>query len=579
MKHLLFPLIIIATVPCLAARYALLAGNSMGGGKTERLQYVENDIVKLQKTLFELCGFDKQNILTVLNGTPGDLKSGFTLMSEKLEKEGGEGLFLFYYSGHADRENLKMGERVYSLADLKRDFSVFPANLRIAIFDACQSGMFTRLKGGKLAEPFLFKNDKRIQGQVILSSSSDTENSQESDLYGNSIFTFHFLNALRGSGDFSGDSRVTLNEAYQYSYNKTVSTTVRTSGGIQHPAYQFKIQGEGDIVLADLTVRTTGMILGQDVPGIFTVSDEKGNVVADLEKESGSSVMIALNPGRYQVVRSSGGSKYQAAVDVRGTVKEVTRDDFARIGQHQSKPKGLLVLKKGFSIRIVSGFDQFYLSSLSRQIDRRFSDHNYFNLYPAFDYPLGRFNIGIEGELLLMERFAFSMAFKSLTFDGAHEYHSSRLNVLDSLNYGCYLSTRDSLKLNIVSLGIGYRIHKGPLTNLCLGTGLNIFSMDFYLNSLFRDSLYDIEASSSYSENGSIVTPYVSASYTYPLTRYIEVGAKLRYRYQKQGVEVDNSSGGGSSAPFGGSPEPFKYNLKGWDGALYFSFRVMELFR
>ena len=215
-------------------------------------------------------------------------------------------MLLFYYSGHADQASLKMGGHDIRSMSLKEKLTSFPSDIRIGIFDACQSGSFTRIKGGTLDEPFLFRDDGKTKGQVILCSSSINENAQESDVYGNSIFTFHFVNALRGSGDVSGDGKVTLSEAYQYAYNHTLSSTAGSSGGIQHPSYQFRIQGEGDIVLADLNIRSCGIMLDADLTGNVTIFNEKSSVVADFEKERNSAIMIALNPGTYRVIKTSG---------------------------------------------------------------------------------------------------------------------------------------------------------------------------------------------------------------------------------------------------------------------------------
>ena len=60
-----------------------------------------------------------------------------------------------------------------------------------------------------------------------MASSSATELSQESDQLASSYFTHHLLLALRGAGDANQDGKVSLDEAYRYTYNRTLAGTRR----------------------------------------------------------------------------------------------------------------------------------------------------------------------------------------------------------------------------------------------------------------------------------------------------------------------------------------------------------------
>src|SRR5439155_1760197 len=74
-----------------------------------------------------------------------------------------------------------------------------------------------------------------------------------------SFFTHHFVSGLRGAADASGDGRVTLAEAYEYAFSRTVSATSGTVVGPQHPAYDYRLSGKGDFVLTDL-LRPSGVL-------------------------------------------------------------------------------------------------------------------------------------------------------------------------------------------------------------------------------------------------------------------------------------------------------------------------------
>jgi len=79
-----------------------------------------------------------------------------------------------------------------------------------------------------------------MKGDAFMTSSSANEASQESDAIRGSFFTYYLVSGLRGAADMIHDGRITLNEAYQYAYNETLSRTEKTMGGTQHPNYDIR---------------------------------------------------------------------------------------------------------------------------------------------------------------------------------------------------------------------------------------------------------------------------------------------------------------------------------------------------
>ncbi|MGD9200708.1 MAG: caspase family protein, partial [Chitinispirillia bacterium] len=222
------------------------------------------------------------------------------------EKE--ETLFLFYYSGHANENSLLLHDEKYSLIRIKEQFNTIKSGIKIGIFDACHSGRITQLKGGKKISPFYLEDKQHVKGQVIIASSAAREQAQESDMLKGSIFTHHWINGLRGSADISGDKKVTVTEAYNYAYRKTVETTALTGGDIQHPVYKFNIRGQGNIVLTDFVQKGTGILFDKSFSGKFLVlSDHYTNIYADFfKKPEQKEVFISLNPGKYTAINISG---------------------------------------------------------------------------------------------------------------------------------------------------------------------------------------------------------------------------------------------------------------------------------
>ncbi len=351
--------------PASARRHALLVGDNYGGAGVDSLRFSETDARRFADVLTHLAGFDPADVEILINCDSAGLEKGLLDMRTKLgapvsgsaaaagsaSGAGSDDLFLFYYSGHSDRDALRLGSTRYPLEKLRTSFQAVPSQIKIGIFDACQSGMMTRFKGGTASRPISIENLKNVYGQVIIASSAMDERSQESDQLEGSVFTHHWLNGLRGSADISGDRKVTLNEAYQYAYQMTIETTSRTRAGIQHPAYQFRIYGEGDIVLADLTQGRSGLVFGFRQDGKYLVVDkEKGRILADFYKGPDREMLISLPQGSYNVLKVEKDQWRVAEVAVaEGKVADFNPTGLKRQAQVVNQVKG--GLDDGYEVR------------------------------------------------------------------------------------------------------------------------------------------------------------------------------------------------------------------------------------
>jgi hypothetical protein len=560
-----------------AERFALLVGNSSAKGDFATLKYVENDINSFRSILSDFCGFEKGHIVTLYNGAPEDLDRLLSEMAAQTSPMKNT-MFLFYFSGHADQENLKMGSSGYSLGTLKEKLTAFPSDIRIGIFDACQSGSFTRLKGGTLSEPFLFKEDGKSKGQVFLSSSSVSENSQEYDAFHSSIFTFHLINALRGSADVSGDSRVTLSEAYQYAFNHTISSTAGSAGGVQHPSYQFRIQGEGDIVLADLNIRSRGLLLGQGLWGAITIFNEQSTVVADLAKEKRSAVMIALGEGTYRIVNVQGGERQEAAVTVKASeVAMVGEKDFFPVKPYATKKKGESaggsVVQWGVCLAGV--YERVDFSSLSSGLERRFGDYAALSLSPSFSFPPRARHGAVTTEAIVLGRIIGRLGGGGFSMTSSSDFTGKRQNGFDGRSYASALHVDKSLSATVVDLGLGYRFTSGFCRNCFMIAGLNVYLAKLAVSSVFTDSLYNIRTSGTETQNATMTVPYIGAGYCWPVTRFCGIGGEVRYRRQTNGGELKNDAQGtGAIADTlgAGGDSPLKADFGGFDIRMYVNF-------
>lgn len=292
-----------------AFRYALLAGQNDGGKGLTRLKYAHKDVERFSELLVEIGGFDKSNVITISGADSSDLEAGFDKIKKLIQRDNNlqNSLFLFYYSGHADEKSLLLGKTTLSLEKIENRLQTVSSAIKIGIFDACQSGVVTAFKGGGRAEPFYFKEQQKVKGKAIIASSSANERAQESEALKGSVFSFHWMNGLRGSADLSYDRKVTLNEAYQYAYRKTVETSALTSGMVQHPVYRFNIKGQGDIILTNLQDKSGGILLDSFSNGKFLIlSENYMDVYADFYKAKGKAHFISLPSGTYTLINAKG---------------------------------------------------------------------------------------------------------------------------------------------------------------------------------------------------------------------------------------------------------------------------------
>lgn len=310
-------------------RFGLFVGANDGGAERVRLRYAVSDAERIKEVLDRVGGIGSGDAVLLANPSAADIRRGADDIRREIRlAEGGARRveFVFYYSGHSDENGLLVGGEMFSYRELRDLIADIDADVAIALLDSCSSGSFTRLKGGRRAQPFLIDDSSEMSGYAFLTSSSDDEASQESDEIGASFFTHYLASGLLGAADSTRDGRVTLNEVYQYAFTETLSRTSGTLAGPQHPAYDIQLTGAGDLVLTDLTSRDAMLSLEADVSGrIFIREGSDGRLVAELEKFSGSAMSLALAPGTYRVELREGADYRFATVHVdRGGVESVS---------------------------------------------------------------------------------------------------------------------------------------------------------------------------------------------------------------------------------------------------------------
>jgi hypothetical protein len=370
---LLVPGLASAATP--ARRIALVVGANRGGADRVPLRWAVADAERFAELLTEMGGVAPADCIVLREPTRRALLDGLAVVRDRAgEPRAGDGRteVVVYYSGHADEQGLLLGRETLSYRELKDAMRGISADVGIGILDACASGVITRLKGGRLQPGFLTDESMQMKGYAFLTSSSEDEAAQESERIKGSYFTSALVTGLRGAADASGDGRVTLNEAYQYAFNETLSQTTATQGGAQHPSYDIRMAGTGDVVITDVRETSCTIVLGPEFDGRFYVRNAKRMLVAELYKPAGRTVELGLEPGSYDIHYEQEPALLDTTVSlVVGDRKTLERDAFRPVKraatqgrgpdeEAEAKPKGLFMDGRT-RVELFGGFTDSYV--------------------------------------------------------------------------------------------------------------------------------------------------------------------------------------------------------------------------
>src|SRR5262245_35869836 len=289
-------------------RYTLIVGANFGGADRPLLKYGVSDAERFARVMVDLGGVAPEHNTVLRQPKLRELLDAIDLLTRRVTDAArlaapgtARTEVVVYYSGHADEKGLLLGEDRYSYRSLRDRLDQIPADVRIAVLDACASGAFTRIKGGRARPPFLVDESSSMRGHAFLTSSAATEVAQESDRIRASYFTHYLVSGLRGAADLSGDGRITLNEAYQFAFSETLGRTVDSRGGAQHPSYDINMSGTGDVVMTDVRQLSATLVLSGDLDGRFYVRNAAQELIVEVYKPAGRTVSLGVEPGAYEV--------------------------------------------------------------------------------------------------------------------------------------------------------------------------------------------------------------------------------------------------------------------------------------
>jgi hypothetical protein len=329
-------------------RVAIVVGNNAGNSDLPPLRYAESDAGKFARVMVELGDVSADDVMLLQGRKVAELERAIQDAKDRVASfkrvPDTRTVLIFYFSGHSDGEAIELGGEKLPYARLKAMLLGSGADLRVAIVDACRSGAGFREKGAKSTDPFVIKLTDTLvaSGDAFITSSAADESALESNEVMGSYFTHNFISGLRGAADTSGDKLITLAEAYRYAYDRTVSATSVLPVGVQHPSYDFRLSGQGELVLSSLVKPSATLVVPDGSERSMITDVVRDQVVVELPK--GPIREVALSPGQYGLRLIKGGISYGGRINLSDGMRRIVRWD-----ELTPQTSGVIVAKKGDS--------------------------------------------------------------------------------------------------------------------------------------------------------------------------------------------------------------------------------------
>lgn len=301
-QSFLLAALLLATGAHAERRLAIIIGANGGWSSDRPLRYAETDARRVAEVLVELGGVQPTDVTLLLEPTVAQLDQALAATEAALRTSNEPTVLLFFYSGHSDAQTLHLRGPPRQLGALVDRLAKAGAGLTVAVFDSCMSGAVLNAKGAQPVTPFRIRVEEPVQGLALLSSSDADELSQESKALAGSVFTHHWVSALRGAGDVDDDGAVSLSEAYGYAYERTRADTGSTSLP-QRPGFRFDLKGRGDVWLTQLGRGRAALDFTRSTGQRYVVVDDAERRLIAETITTGQPQRLQLPAGPYKVKR------------------------------------------------------------------------------------------------------------------------------------------------------------------------------------------------------------------------------------------------------------------------------------
>ena len=243
-------------------KLALIIGNShYQDPNLAKLVAPTEDVNDLAEVLRDLNvgRFDQVN--TLIDETDATIRLG---IEDFFADKKPDDLLVLYFSGHGVRDeqgqlylavNNTRAHRLRATAIaaefITKEMDRSRSKRQVLVLDCCHSGAFAQgskaVTGESAGTGPTFEGNG--YGRVVLTATDATQYAWEGDkiigVADNSLFTHYMVEGLRtGAADGNGDGKITLDEMYDYVYERVVTQTPKQTPG------KWSYKQQGDIIIA-----------------------------------------------------------------------------------------------------------------------------------------------------------------------------------------------------------------------------------------------------------------------------------------------------------------------------------------
>ena len=237
-----------------ASSYILAIGINEYKNKRLNLNYARADATAFTELIEQNSKKLFKNVKVVtLYDREATKESILSALDEIAAEAEPQDVFTFYYAGHGSvvdnrfyfvtSENVRLFDRGMLDAnaiwakELQEKFAQIKALKQLIVMDACQSGAATELLAVRGAsEEKAMAQLARSAGVHVLASAGSEQYATEFKELGHGVFTYVFLEALRGKADGAPkDGKVTINELKAYLDDQVPVLTEKYKGEAQYP--------------------------------------------------------------------------------------------------------------------------------------------------------------------------------------------------------------------------------------------------------------------------------------------------------------------------------------------------------
>ncbi len=366
------------------SRVGIIIGANKGLKNEEKLSYADNDANKMFDVLKKYGKFEPDNLMLLKNESYSSFTTSLNKIQNKinsLKAKGDKVIFLFYYSGHGSLSSLHIHGKSLNKSYLMDKLSDFPADMKILLIDACESGSFLRKKGGYVVDKQIInkKEDLASEGTVIITSSSTNESSHESINYKGSIFSHHLINGLKGLADYNEDNQVSLIEAYQYAQLATHMENISEGAPRQNPGFDMDVVGKEGIVLTQLPTKVGGILFKEMPPATIEVYNKlTAEYYSKIYLSGKKNINLVVPIGKYVLTYHTGERTYSSNINLDALSDPKVEISPKNFKENRRNP----VIKKGLKRLILNphGFQ------ISARFQNSFKEKNHSSIQAAYDY-------------------------------------------------------------------------------------------------------------------------------------------------------------------------------------------------